>query len=310
MKVARVIASVSLIALAASATPPAAGAAATKRAQLLVAGPVKVKAYKLYLLATPKHPREAANVTVILERGTDNDRQDHYYSFSHGVSVKFAKDGSAARLDGDFGSFGHIHLRFSAGRGGAPLPPFCHGSTVREHDGALAKRHGFDLATHSSYFGDIVENSLPASVVTYVGKTPSCTGKKPTPTKGVTQLSTTASQPGRSLTSFTASRTGSGDIAEDVLLIDSPTSATGPTILHSIDAAALPSRVFTVTGDLSSAHVVGAGSFLSSQFDFTQLSAPQPNFVTGTVTGTLDARFDGIGVVQLQSNLLDATISR
>jgi hypothetical protein len=32
--------------------------------------------------------------------------------------------------------------------------------------------------------------------------------------------------------------------------------------------------------------------------------------VIGTVTGTLNARFDGIGVVQLQTGLLDATISR
>src|SRR5437763_1440659 len=99
MKIACLGRAASLAALTAAAALPSAAIAATpsgasRHDELLVAGPVRVQAYKMYLLASPAHRHDRANLTVIFERGTGNDRQTHYYAFSHGVSVKISADGS------------------------------------------------------------------------------------------------------------------------------------------------------------------------------------------------------------------------
>jgi hypothetical protein len=312
MSNARRAATAALAALAVAGLQTATAQAAVKRAHVLVAGPVTVKAYKLYLFATPKNPRDPAKVTAIFERGTDNNRQDHYYSFSRGVSVKISKDGSSAKIDGKFGVYGHIHLTFTSGGNGGQLPRICNGSTVGHHSGVLAggHGHGFDINTYSSYFGDVVENSFPAFITTVVGKTPGCTPKKSKPTKGVTELSTTAMQAGRALTSFTASRTQRGYIVEDVLLIDSAKTSSGPVVLHDIYAAGLPASAFSAATDLSSAHAGAGGSFLTGAFDFTGTVQSGPGFEIGSTSGTLDAHFDGIGVVQPQTNVLVASLSQ
>jgi hypothetical protein len=308
-------ASVALALATAIALPSAASAAPgkTKREQILVAGPVRVHAYKLYLLASPAHRHDPANVLAMFERGTENDRQTHYYGFNHGVSVKISRDGTKATIKANLRAYGRIDLAFATGPGGpavASLPPVCNGTTIGQHSGTVTGTPGFDVKTHSSYFGTVHKSSLPAFVTTVRSQGPNCQPKQPSRTVGVTQLSTTSTQPGRSLTSFTASRSARGDIAEDVLLIDQQTSPGGPAVLHAIDATALPQSAFTYASDLSSAHVTGQGSFLSGSVDFAQTFRDSPSFVMGSTTGTVDANFDGLGSVQLQTPPVLATISQ
>jgi hypothetical protein len=298
---------------AASAAAPSAHRHASKHAEILVAGPVRVHAYKLYLLASPAHPHDPANVLAIFERGTDNDRQTHYYGFSHGVSVRISPDGTGATIKANLQAYGRIDLTFATGPGGpavASLPPVCNGTTIGQHSGTVTGTTRFDVNTHSSYFGTVHETSLPAFVTTVRSQGPNCKPKQPSPAVGVTQLSTTSTQPGRSLTSLTASRSARGDIAEDVLLIDQQTSPTGPAVLHAIDATALPQPAFTYASDLSSAHVTGRGSFLSGSLDFAQTFRDSPSFVMGTTTGAVEANFDGLGTLQLQTPPVLATITQ
>jgi hypothetical protein len=293
----------------AAAAFPSSGAAAPRTAALLVAGPVKVHAYRMYLLATPAAKHSSATLIVIFRRENGSDVQEHYYGSTRAVTVRIAADGSSARIRADFGSYGHVNLDFSAGGGGAALPGGCHGaSTVSRHSGVVAKLGGLKLDTHSSYFGIVRENSLPASIITVRG-VPGCKPKQSQPTHGVTQLGVTVAQPGQGITSFTASHTAKGYISEDVLVIHAPLAPKAPVILDSIVASGLPASDFTFAADLSSAHARGTGSFLSGGLDFMRTLAATPHFAIGTVAGNLTARFDGLGDVRPAAGATSATLS-
>jgi hypothetical protein len=292
----------------AAAAFPSSGAAAPRTGALLVAGPVKVHAYRMYLLATPATKHSSANLFVIFRRQVGADVQEHYYSSTRAVTVRIAANGRSARIRADFGSYGHVNLDFSAGGGGAVLPAGCHGaSIVSQHSGVLAKPHGLQLDTHSSYFGIVRENSLPASITTIRGGL-ACKPKQSQPTHGVTLLGAVMAQPGQ-VTSFSASHTAKGFISEDVLVIDTPLAPGRMVILHSIVASGLPASDFTFAADLSSAHARGSGSFLSGGLDFTRTIAVPPNFAIGTVAGNLTAHFDGLGDVRPASGATSASLS-
>ena len=115
---------------------PATWAASTKSKQrshhnaILVAGPLHVRAYKMYLIASPPKPHNKANLLVIFERGNDNDYQTHYYGFSHRVSVEVGADGRSAKIDANLKPFGHVHLTFAPGDGRLPAA----GDLRRRHD--------------------------------------------------------------------------------------------------------------------------------------------------------------------------------
>jgi len=293
---------------------PATGTASPKSKQrshhnaILVAGPLHVRAYKMYLIASPPQPHNKANLLVIFERGNDNDYQTHYYGFSHRVSVKIGADGRSAKIDANLKPFGHVHLTFAPGNGGSPLPAICGNVTIGQQGGTLSGRSGFDLVTHSPYFHSVRTASIPAYITAVKGKS-NCIPKPSTSTTGVTQLTTTSTQPGRTLTNFTASRSAKGYTTEDVLLIDQ-TSPTGPAILHAIHVAAVPQPEFSFAADLSSANVKAWGTFLTGGFDFAKTVQETAKMVLGNVTGGLDAHFDGIGVVPLQSAPVLATLSK
>jgi hypothetical protein len=292
----------------AAAAFPSSGAAAPRTSALLVAGPVKVRAYRMYFIATPRAKHAAANLIVLFRRESGAEVQEHYYGFSRGVSVHIAADGRSASIRGDFGIYGHVNLDFSPGGQGTKLPAGCNGATVDQHAGILAKPNGLSLATRSSYFGVVSRSSLPASITIVRGGL-GCKPKQSQPTHGVTQLGVTVAQPGQGITSFTASHTAKGYISEDVLVIHSPLAPKAPVILDSIVASGLPASDFTFLSDLSSAHANGSGPFLNGSLDFTRTIAALPHFAIGTVAGNLTAHFDGLGDVRPAAGATSASLS-
>jgi hypothetical protein len=101
--------------LVTSVALPARATAASKGGAVIVAGPVTVRAYRMYLIASPASKKSRADLTVLFERRSRGEVQEHYYGFSRGVSVKLAANGSSARLLASLGAYGHIDLRFAPG---------------------------------------------------------------------------------------------------------------------------------------------------------------------------------------------------
>ncbi len=130
-----------LLVLAACAAVPTVAAATSN--SVLVAGPLKVRSYRMYMLATPAARHASAFVDVFFERGKSNDLQEHFYGFGHGVSVKIARDGSSASVQANLGSWGHVHMNLSRGADVLTLPAGCNGSLVVQHKGPLAGANGF-----------------------------------------------------------------------------------------------------------------------------------------------------------------------
>jgi len=143
----------------------------------------------------------------------------------------------------------------------------------------------------------------------------SCTPKPAKPTHGTVQLSATSviGSSGASA-SFDVSKSPQGFYSEDFTVVGTPKARSlAPTIIDGITAAKLPPSVFTFASDLSSAHVNGAGPFLSGSLDFSGAAGGSPNASFGGVTGLLSARFDGLtgeSVPEPGASFTSATLNR
>jgi hypothetical protein len=222
--------------LVTSVALPASATATSKGGAVLVAGPVTVRAYRMYLIASPATKKSRADLTVLFERRSRGEVQDHYYGFSRGVSVKFAADGNSARLLARLGAYGNVDLPFAPGPRFS-FPTVCQGATVGQHFGSLTKRGGFDLQTHSSYFGEVRESRLPTYIATVRGGGRlQCKPTAATPARGVTILSSATALPDRSIASFTATHSARGHITVGVLVIGATSSSRAPAIIDSIQA--------------------------------------------------------------------------
>jgi hypothetical protein len=113
--------------------------AATKGSSVIVAGPVTVRVYRMYLIASPATRKAHADLTVLFERRSRGEVEDHFYGFDRGVSISIAADGSSARVLARLGRYGRIDLSFIPGRRYA-FPTVCQGATVGQHFGRLTKR--------------------------------------------------------------------------------------------------------------------------------------------------------------------------
>jgi hypothetical protein len=296
--------------LVTSVALPASATATSKGGAVLVAGPVTVRAYRMYLIASPATKKSRADLTVLFERRSRGEVQDHYYGFSRGVSVKFAADGNSARLLARLGAYGNIDLPFAPGPRFS-FPTVCQGATVGQHFGSLTKRGGFDLQTHSSYFGEVRESRLPTYIATVRGGGRlQCKPTAATPARGVTILSSATALPDRSIASFTATHSARGHITVGVLVIGATSSSRAPAIIDSIQASALPSSDFSFAPDLSAAGARGPGPFLSESLNFTQTTATGPKSAIGTLAGNLTAHFDGLGAVQPAVSVPGASLSQ
>ena len=262
---------------------------------MLNAGPFTVKAYTMYLIATPATRRSPADLIVVFERGSDANLQEHYYSFDKGVKVTIAANGAAASVSAALGVFGHVKMSFSSA-GMLTLAAGCNGAVVRQHAGALSGRRGFNLVTLSSYFGTVRAGRLPAYITVLHPGTSPCKPALSPATPGATLLNS-SSYTATGFVNFEASRSATGVTGEDVIVDDtSYARSDGVNILHAIHALGVPTADFGFASDLSSAQATGAGSFLTGTLSYTQTV---PAADTGTVTGNLAADFDGLGFVSL-----------
>lgn len=293
------------LAVLAVAAFPASGLAATHTYNFLAAGPVQVKAYKMYVLAYPRRPRSAPLLLIEFERGSALDRQSHFYSFSHGVSVKIAADGSSASVHAALGRWGHMRMSFSETGGGSLPPVGCGDVVVSHHQGQLSASHGFDLVSHSPYFGDIRASTLAASTITVRGQDAVCMATPSKPAQGV--LLSVVKSAGSEITSFSVSHS-CAFTGEDLDVTELPQSTAAPVIEHVIQVTRLPGSAFTFAPDLSSAQANGLGTFLSGSLDFTRMFIYKPNDALGTASGDLAARFDGLGLVQPGAGAQTATL--
>ena len=150
------------------------------RSWLINVGPVPVKAYKMYMVASGLGA--SPFLIVYFQRGVDNDRQDHYYTFGKGVKVKVSSDGTSGSIRAKLGAFGRISLNFSGTAGGAVVP-LCGNAAVKQATGTLSGTPGMTLVSHSSYFGTVKVQRFPATT-TLVSGTDTCKPSSSFPSSG------------------------------------------------------------------------------------------------------------------------------
>jgi hypothetical protein len=292
-----------LAALAAGAAALAVPAAASAASTTVVAGPVKVKAYSMSLVASK------GGLSVTLTRRAGKSSQLHFYSVARGVSVKVPGSLSGGTIKASLGRYGKVKLKLRASgklRRGV-IPKGCTGKSGRSRSGTLTGT--FKLkADDGRYFGTIRQRKLPAQAIR--GGTLKCEGTgggKPGQggTPKTTMLSRSITGGDGGFTSFVASRTGRR-VFETVTRTESPAATAPLTILHSINAPA-PSGAFDVASDLGSASVKGAGRFLTGSLAF-RADNKFGQTAMGTATGNLTAKFDPLGKVSLTAGDAPTTL--
>jgi hypothetical protein len=259
----------------------------------VVAGPVKVKAYSMSVVASK------GSLSVLLSRRAGTSNQTHIYSASQGVAVKVNKALTAGTVTAPLGAMGTVKLKLhgaGALRKGT-VPKGCTGTPGKSRAGTLTGTFKLQ-ADGGRYFGTIKKGKLPAQVIK--GGKLNCQapgGGTPTPggSSGSTLLSHSITE-GDQLTSFSAIRQG-GKVSESVTRIDSRAATAPLSVIHTISAPA-PSGAFTTAADLSSATVQGAGRFITGSLSFTADDA-FGSTATGTAAGSLAAQFDPLGAVSL-----------
>ena len=262
-------------------------------APTVAAGPVKVKAYSMSVVASK------GSLSVLLSRRAGTSTQTHIYSAAQGVAVKVDKALTKGTVTAPLGAMGSVKLKLrgtGALRKGA-VPKGCTGTPGKSRAGTLTGTFRLK-ADGGRYFGTIKKGKLPAQVIK--GGKLNCQssgGGTPAPggNAGSTLLSRSITE-GDQLTSFSAIRQG-GKVTESVTHIDSRTATAPLSVIHSISAPA-PSSAFSTAGDLSSANVQGAGRFITGSLAFTAENAFGTT-ATGTATGSLAAQFDPLGALSL-----------
>jgi hypothetical protein len=287
---------------------PATSAAATHG--IIYTDSVKVRAYKMTLVAFPKTAHSGSGLQISFTRGTSMDTQQHYYGFTHGVHVTMAPGGASATVRADLGTWGRIDLRFSAGGGGRSTPG-CPGAVLTQHAGTLSG--SFRLNSHSSYFGTVRESSFRGFTAT---ATQGINCKPPTPKLShgteldvFSEMISAGPPLSATLYDFNVGRDLKGHILEQFLVLEPTVGHKGPVVIHAIDRAKVPASDFTNATDLSSAQAVASGSFMSGSLMFSKSGQPGPNEATGSVSGTIVAHFDGLAPIALPTATTQANLT-
>lgn len=292
-----------LAALAAGAAVLAVPAVASAGTPSVVAGPVKVKAYSMSLVASKN------SMSVILTRRAGKSTQSHIYGATRGVKVKLARNLSSGSVKASLGKLGTVNLRLhgsGALRKSKP-PKGCTGKAGRARQGKLSGT--FKLkADNGRYFGTIRKGALPA-IALNSGKL-ECEGTgggtgNPGGSSGSTTLSRTMSD-GDETTSLIVTR-HKGKVSEFVTRIDSRAATAPLSVIHSITTTA-PSDAFSVAADLKSASVKGAG-FITGSLSYAADSG-FAQFSSGTASGSLAAKFDPLGTISLTQGDTPTTLTQ
>jgi hypothetical protein len=296
---------ITIAVLAAGAMSAAAPSAHAATELKLTGGPVSLgrrapfPGYRM-IFAVERQPHRTV-LAVELVRTAGGGAQEQFYSFPLAPGALRVRSGlGEATLDtgSALGRFGRIRMTFAclrAGRGSADhrarLAATCIG-TPRHRTGTLTGR--FDL--RSDVGVKVRERSLPATLA-FTGKGGPADVKPPTATcprhRGPTAL-TFSRGPG--LIEFVAGRQRSGPpvLAAIVLRRRPPASE-----LAVIESPA-PRRALTTIGLRSASVSAARVPFLEGRLEFTR-TGPLPGCAgrgaTGTVSGSLRARFDFFGTI-------------
>jgi hypothetical protein len=285
-------------ALAAGAAILALPAAASAAGPTVVAGPVKVKDYKMTVVAS------GGSLSVSLNRTAGKATQTHLYSTAQGVKVKIPGSLASGSVKAPLGPLGSValQLRATGPLRSSGVPKGCTGTGGRSRAGVLTGKLSLK-ADGGRYFGTIKAKSMKAQVIK--GGTLDCT---PSGTPGKTPHATTltrAQTNGSEMTTFSAVKQA-GKVTQSAMRMDDPAATAPVQVMHLISA---PGGAFDVASDLSSASVTGSGPFLGGSLAFTSDSAYGSGAV-GSATGDLVARFDPIGNVSLTAGEQPTVISQ
>jgi hypothetical protein len=287
-------------ALVAGAAVLALPAVASAAGPMVISNPIKVKAYKMSVVASDN------SLSTSMVRSAGSSSQTHYYSATRNVKVKVAKSLAAGTVTAPLGAYGTVKLKL---KGTGPLktiapPKGCTGARSRSRAGVLTGTFRLK-ADGGSYFGTIRRASLPVTVIK--GGAIKCTTSPGTPgTPGGNPSATTLSRMqmnGAQMTSFTATRSA-GKVTQSVLRMEDSAATAPLQVMHMISATG---GAFDTAPDLSSASVTGAGSFITGKLAFASDSSYGAGAV-GTATGDLTARFDSIGPIGLTAGDEPTTI--
>jgi hypothetical protein len=283
---------------------PAAASAASPTS--IVAGPLKVKDYKLTLSAIDG---SKDSLSILLNRGAGKARQMHMYSFAEGVKIKTRKSLATTRIKASLGKYGKIDLKLKnagATKRGA-TPPGCTGKAGKLRPGTL--KGTFKLVADATYFKTISARSLKAQLAK--GGSLECDGGGDGGggggggTTGTTMLTSSIAGADGTLT-FMATKDASGNVAQQAIRSDDPATAAPASITHMIIAPGT-SSAFAPAADLSSATGTGVTPFFTGAFGFTADSAAG-TMSMGSLSGDLAAQFDSIGTQQIAAGSPDAML--
>jgi hypothetical protein len=258
---------------------------------VLTAGPVKVKDYKMQLIASESGAKDS--LLVLFTRGSGASTQTHTYSFASGVDLKVKPGLAGATLKANLGQFGSIAMSFAGGgKAVATTPAGCTGAKYVSKRGSLGG--AFRLVADSSYFRTISQKKLPAALGTQQGSGQlNCggaggqgTGGKPA---GALTLSAVKAE-GASTFMVSATRGADGAVTQSAMQIDRVGTTT---VMHAISAKSGRTS-FDAAADLTSARLAAAGPFLSGTLSFASDAAAGAS-AFGELSGDFVAKFDSIG---------------
>jgi PKD repeat protein len=249
-------------------------------------GPVKAgHGYTLSGTAGTPSPGAASELTLVLSKKGGSQTQSYSYEYSKQVSVKANGNLSSGTLKVTVGSYGKLSLRFAATGGSKTIkdPDGCTGPKFQARPGKVNGTLSFK--THSSFLGNVSAHTAKASLTKFGPGTEHC---------------------GASVDTYLLTISGGGTLSGNLLGgtrhgstnsvsagYNQFASGTFPFILFaSITQGG--SSAWSFQPNLSSARVSVSGPFMSGTSAFAETSRCEttPNFVYGSVSGTVTAHFD------------------
>jgi hypothetical protein len=271
---------------------------------MVVAGPVKVRDYKLTLTATDG---KADQLGISFLRADGRAMQMHQWSFTTGVSVTVARNLATARIKGSLGRYGKVDLKL--GRAGAlrrgTVPAGCKGRGGKSRAGRFAGR--LTLAADTTYFKTVKVRKLKGMALTggrLTCSSGSAGGGGGGSVGAGTYLTRSVQDAAGNTLMFTAQRTGSR-VTQSAMRMDAATATAPASVMHYISAPA-GSADFVPNSDLTGADLRGASKYLTGFAEFNGEAAGP--MALGALTGDLTARFDSIGAQPLTGD--DAMLMR
>jgi hypothetical protein len=264
----------------------------------VVFGPIRIRAYELLITGYPRQGRHSATALVDLYRhagkpvhglpGIFAFSQTHTFLAARGVQIEIAPNLSSAHLRVNLGDYGRINLTVSSSHTqhsrGCPR----HAQTGRA-DGHIR------LTPGGRYFGTITAESTTAAIANVSGCETSADAQ---PMPAASPVIVATSSPGHVVGFDTA----------DGWTITMSRPGRAVEVQDMIQANMAPTSAVSATPDLSQATVRAIGPFLSGFATYVATTPLRSGQTDGTLSGTLTARFDSPGPVDLTDPPLQASL--